>query len=92
MPGDEIQGLLREQVVGIDDSFRRHAAAEFASGHGRNHVGQRHLGLVAPEKVGIVVVGVHLVQIAEEVIEALLLGMPLVPASPRPHLPMSAVA
>ena len=82
VPGDEIQGLLREQVVRIDDPFCRHPTTKFASGHGGNHVGQRHFALVAPKEVGVVVVGVYLIQIAEEGIEAFLVGNA---AGPRPR-------
>ena len=89
---DEIQRLLGEQLLGIDDFLGGHATAEFLSGDGRDDVGQRHLRLVAPEEIGIVVVGMVLVQVAEPVVEAFLLGVPVVPASPSPHLPMIPVA
>ncbi len=69
VPLDELQGLRREQIVRVLDALRRDAAGRVDR---LDLVGQQYLLLVAPEVVGIVVVGVGLIQVAEPVIEALL--------------------
>src|SRR5262249_15136963 len=64
--GDKLQRLLGEQVVRIYALLRRDALLD--------DVAERDLFLVAPQVVGIVVVRVDLVEVAEEVVKPLAVG------------------
>ena len=65
-----LERLLREPVVGVNLGVGRVARAGVPDG--LDPVRQRHALLVAPQEVGEVVVRVHLVQVAEEIIKTVL--------------------
>ena len=72
------QRLAHDQVVGVLVALRRPTALEAAIAAGRplDLVPERHLLQTAPEELRVVVVGVDLVEVAEEGVEALGEGMP----------------
>ena len=88
MLGDKPERLVGEQVVSVQNLVGGISPARVADGC--HLVGQQDLVFVAPEKVREVVMGVDLVQVTEEVIEALFarqtrLGRSHIPESPFAH-------
>ena len=67
---DELQRLIGKQVVRVHDFFFGNQVLEF--GIFRNDVGQIFSRLIPPEKIGVVVVGLAVREIAVEEIEALI--------------------
>ena len=72
MLGDELEGFVGEEIIGIEQTVAGVTAAVVADGG--DVVGQGDFGFVAPEELGEVVVGVVLAEVAEEVIEAMVAG------------------
>lgn len=72
----EVQSFLCDQIVAVVDSLGGIATGVTTGSrsHLEDGILQPHLALVAPQKLGIVIVRVALVQIAVEIVETLIQG------------------
>src|SRR5262249_60308759 len=83
---NERQRFLGQQVVTVLDLLRRHSLAKLTGA--RHYILQRHTLLVAHEEAGVIVMGMVLVEVTVERIEALPGRHPggaLMPQAPLAH-------